>query len=289
MRFLILLIPVLSFADPFGSEEEQLREIDQIVYEYNRNKAKVQKDIEIYKEDRIDEADFEAEEEEAVEKVAKPESLTKPMGFTYGEDESKTETCGNGHKPDLDDTLGIIRDEVLKDEKLQKLEEFAYLIRWFYLADQVTSEEEGGLFYLLKDSEFDEKIDALFEKSMGDDFIPTASDLIDAFMGERTKWEKYLKSIVCDFGDIDEKFYSKMKFKVSATKGLNIRENPLTGVKLPSTYVLNRSKTVYLHYFTFGTARDFTGTYESRWAKISVPTRNGNRVGWVNMAYLRKK
>jgi hypothetical protein len=282
-KFIFLLIPLLSFANPFGSEEEQLREVDQLVKRFNVHKAKVESNLKIAKEERIDTADVEFEEEKAVETL--PQSS---IGFSY---KSKSDTisspkCENAKKPDLDETLSIIGDHITKEVKY--LEEFAYLIRWFYLADQISSDEEGSFFYLLNDSDFDEKLDAVFEKSMDEDFIPN-SDLTDALEGEKEEWTKYLNSVVCDFGDIDKKFYKKSNFKVKAPNGLNLRENPLTGVKLPSKYVLRKNKMVYLNYFTFGTAKDFDGTYRSRWAKITVPTSKGNKIGWVNMRYLRAK
>lgn len=285
----LLLIPSFIFADPFGTETEQLAEVDSIVKDYNKYKNRLKKDLQVFKDGEIDEVNMETLYDEVGSETTDTEdSNSDNIGFSYNEISEDTQKCISVTKPDLDITLDFIKETSTK--KLNQLEEFAYIVRWFYLANQVTVKDEGSIFYLLKDSEFDEKLDGIFNISMemSEDFIPN-SELIKATQKKYEEWNKYLNSIICNFGDIDKKFYSKIEFKATPTKGLNLRENPLTGVKLNSKYILRKGKTVYLKYFTFGTARNFSGKYSSKWAKVLVPTSKGNKIGWVNLRYLRQK
>jgi len=162
-----------------------------------------------------------------------------------------------------------------------------YIHRWFQLANQVTSQDEATIFYLTKDSQFLTKFAEIEELSVDEDFIPD-DEVLDILESEHKKWLSYLNSLVQDFGDINSRFYESANFKVTPKVGLNLRDNPLTGMKIQRLGLLQSGQTISMRYWING-ANFFNGSFDEKWAKVIIVDKRGYRnIGWVAMRYLKR-
>jgi hypothetical protein len=296
MKTKLFLILFLT-SSIFGFEDDgSIAEIEALVKEYESEKAKIRRDMDSFS------ADFKPAEETKVKNTPKVVNVTVEVekevetssekgNFsssykTRDEVQKEKSRPQSIEKPDLVETVERLNDGIRPDVK--ESEAYNYILRWFILADQVKDDDEGTLFYLTKDNDLNRKKVEVEELSMDEETFLPDENLISAIEDEYKKWLSYLKPKIYDLGNIDEKFYAKIDFIVQPKVGLNLRDNPLTGVEENRKIKLSGGNTIRMRYYSLGSGRNFNGTFKERWAKVLVSTRNGNMLGWVDMQYLRK-
>ena len=207
-----------------------------------------------------------------------------------GDNENLT---GSITKPDIEETKTTLRKLVKHTKNYRKIansEPFVYIYRWFLLANQVDPNNEKDIptiFYLVKDSLFENKLADVEEMTYNEDFLPD-DNLIDGIYQEYTKWMKYLKPVIDDLENIQDNFYNKIDFLVTPTRGLNIRENPITGAKKSRVGAIPKGRKISMKYFVKGSGKYFRGKFNQKWAKIEVKIHGRKVLGWVDMRYLEE-
>ena len=207
-----------------------------------------------------------------------------------GDNENVT---GSITKPDIQETKTTLKKLVKHTKNYRKIansESFVYMYRWFLLANQVDPNNEKDIptiFYLVKDSLFENKLADVEEMTYNEDFLPD-DDLIDGIYQEYKKWIKYLKPVIDDLDSIQENFYNKVNFFVTPTQGLNIRENPITGIRTSRKTAIPKGKKVSMKYFVKGSGKYFKGKFDHTWAKVEFKLYGRKFIGWVDMRYLEK-
>ena len=202
--------------------------------------------------------------------------------------------AGTVENPDIFETKTTLKKLVKHNKNyriIAKSEPFVYIYRWFLLANQVDPNNEKDIptiFYLVKDSLFENKLADVEEMTYNEDFLPD-DDLIDGIYQEYKKWIKYLKPVIDDLDSIQENFYNKVNFFVTPTQGLNIRENPITGIRTSRKTAIPKGKKVSMKYFVKGSGKYFSsGKFNQKWAKVEFKLYGRKFIGWVDMRYLEK-
>jgi mRNA-degrading endonuclease HigB of HigAB toxin-antitoxin module len=213
---------------------------------------------------------------------------------TESETGNNENLTGSITKPDIQETKTTLKKLVKHTKNYRKIansEPFVYMYRWFLLANQVDPNNEKDIptiFYLVKDSLFENKLADVEEMTYNEDFLPD-DDLIDGIYQEYKKWIKYLKPVIDDLDSIQENFYNKVNFFVTPTQGLNIRENPITGIRTSRKTAIPKGKKVSMKYFVKGSGKYFSsGKFNQKWAKIEVKIHGRKVLGWVDMRYLER-
>ena len=212
---------------------------------------------------------------------------------TESETGNNENLTGSITKPDIEETKTTLKKLVKHTKnyrKIAKSEQFVYMYRWFLLANQVDPNNEKDIptiFYLVKDSLFENKLADVEEMTYNEDFLPD-DNLIDGIYKEYTKWIKYLKPVIDDLEGIQDNFYNKIEFFVTPTRGLNIRENPITGVKKSRVGAIPRGRKISMKYFVKGSGKYFKGKFNQKWAKVEFKLYGRKFIGWVDMRYLEK-
>ena len=212
---------------------------------------------------------------------------------TESETGNNENLTGSITKPDIEETKTTLRKLVKHNKNYRKIansEPFVYIYRWFLLANQVDPNNEKDIptiFYLVKDSLFENKLADVEEMTYNEDFLPD-DILIDGIYKEYTKWIKYLKPVIDDLEGIQDNFYNKIEFFVTPTRGLNIRENPITGVKKSRVGAIPKGRKISMKYFVKGSGKYFRGKFNQKWAKIEVKIHGRKVLGWVDMRYLER-
>ena len=89
--------------------------------------------------------------------------------------------------------------------------------------------------------------------------------------------------------ELQDNFYNKIDFLVTPTRGLNIRENPITGIRTSRKTAIPKGKKVSMKYFVKGPGKYFSsGKFNQKWAKIEVKIHGRKVLGWVDMRYLER-
>ena len=212
---------------------------------------------------------------------------------TESETGNNENLTGSITKPDIEETKTTLKKLVKHTKNYRKIansEPFVYMYRWFLLANQVDPNNEKDIptiFYLVKDSLFENKLADVEEMTYNEDFLPD-DDLIDGIYQEYKKWIKYLKPVIDDLDSIQENFYNKVNFFVTPTQGLNIRENPITGIRTSRKTAIPKGKKVSMKYFVKGSGKYFKGKFDHTWAKVEFKLYGRKFIGWVDMRYLEK-
>jgi hypothetical protein len=269
---LSLVASTLLFGD-FSEQNSENNEVQELIKEYTKYKDQVQQEMEDYKNPKP--------KEQSKPKITKDEYQDLELEMSSKKENKKTASVS---KPDINEVTQLID----VNETIENSDSWQYIQRWFILADQVSSKDENTIFYLIYDSEFDSKLADIEQLSMDKNFVPD-DQLISFLRNQQLKYIDYLETIVIDLGDLDSKFYQKLDFKVKAKGGLNIRENPLTGLELSRTTNVASAKSIRVKYFISGSGKNFNGNFVEKWAKVEVSTKDGRILGWANMKYLKAK
>ncbi len=189
-------------------------------------------------------------------------------------------------KPDLQITIDAIEEGAQK--KALQSDAYLYLKRWFLLADEVDSEDKETLFYLILDSHFKQNMAEVESLTINEDFI-SDQEFMDFIKLGYDEYMEYLTMIAEDFGDIDEKYYNKIKYRVTSKGGLSVQKDPLTGIELKSKKVIPNKAIVYVKYSTRGSDKNFKNSFNKKFAKIEYETDDEKIIGWVDFKSLVKK
>ena len=295
MKLLIpLILPLLLFAEFDPTEiDDDLAEIEALAQEYEQYADEQKEEFQAYKDKRTPNfVKDDIPEERYVETSEKVYGNSPNVERTNSNRASSYQKSNFGisEKPDFSKTKEILTsDRVLQNPNIADSEQMLYIQRWFQLVNQVTQKDESSIFYLLKDSHFNLKLADIEELSVDENFIPD-DKLISIIRDEHQKWIDYLSILVDDFGDIDDRFYNNLSFRVIPKVGLNLRDNPLTGTDMLRKTKLKSSSQISMKYFILGSGKFFNGKFSEKWAKIIVTNRNGQKnIGWVSMRYLGKR
>ena len=305
-KIVLLLFVVLGslFAD-FGAgglkDDPGLAELNALEAQYSKVAKQQKKVMQKYQEapEKVTEwADsIEQENNDQEDDVGNNFGATDDSDNQDFQTESETgnneNLTGSITKPDIEETKTTLKKLVKHNKNyriIAKSEPFVYIYRWFLLANQVDPNNEKDIptiFYLVKDSLFENKLADVEEMTYNEDFLPD-DNLIDGIYKEYTKWMKYLKPVIDDLEGIQDNFYNKIEFFVTPTRGLNIRENPITGIRTSRKTAIPKGKKVSMKYFVKGSGKYFKGKFNQKWAKIEVKIHGRKVLGWVDMRYLER-
>ena len=302
---LLLFIVLGSLFAEFGAgglkDDPGLAELNALEAQYSKIAKQQKKVMQKYQEapDKVTEwADsIEQENNDQEDDVGNNFGATDDSDNQDFQTESETgdneNLTGSITKPDIQETKTTLKKLVKHTKNYRKIansEPFVYIYRWFLLANQVDPSNEKDIptiFYLVRDSLFENKLADVEEMTYNEDFLPD-DNLIDGIYQEYKKWIKYLKPVIDDLDSIQENFYNKVNFFVTPTQGLNIRENPITGIRTSRKTAIPKGKKVSMKYFVKGSGKYFKGKFDHTWAKVEFKLYGRKFIGWVDMRYLEK-